>query len=229
MNSNNNYIIQITSGRGPAECCWAVAKALAKLITDLKRKDIKYEVVSREKGLEANTLSSVCLKIGGSDTDQIIEDWQGTIQWIGQSPYRKFHKRKNWFIGINCSQITKTNQINEKDISYQTVRSSGPGGQNVNKVSTAVRAIHKPSGLQVIASDTRSQLQNKKLATQRLFTLFQNQLSETIVQEQQDIWNNHNSLIRGNPKKIFKGKEFIEVAKNKTTGKSKSYDQYIIK
>ncbi len=205
------YLIHITSGRGPAECCWVVTKVLSKVLADIKKHGLAYEVISREKGDETGTLLSASIKISGSGIEQFISSWQGTIQWAGQSPFRKFHKRKNWFIGINCSPISKSIQLSEKDVSYQTLRSGGPGGQHVNKVSTAVRAVHKPSGLSVTASDTRSQLQNKKLATKRLFELYEKDMSDNLVREQQNIWNNHNSLIRGNPKRVFKGREFDEV------------------
>lgn len=205
------YLIHITSGRGPAECCWVVAKVLPIVIAELKKKNLAYQVISRENGIEAGTLLSASIHLKGSGLEQFVSSWQGTVQWIGQSPFRKFHKRKNWFIGINCSPIAKTTQLCEKDISFQTLKSGGPGGQHVNKVSTAVRAIHKSSGLSVTVSDTRSQLQNKKLATQRLLKIYQKQMSEILVHEQQKIWNNHNSLIRGNPKRIFRSRDFMEV------------------
>lgn len=203
-------LLHITSGRGPAECAWVVTKVLSKLITELKNNGIDHEVIYRENGIETGTLTSVSIKICGQNAEKCVNNWQGTIQWTGQSPFRKFHKRKNWFIGISARPIGESAQLLERDISYQTLRSGGPGGQHVNKVATAVRVVHKPSGLTVTASDTRSQMQNKKLAIQRLKELHQKNASEAILKEQQDTWNNHNSLARGNPVKIFKGKEFIE-------------------
>ena len=209
---SKEYIMHITSGRGPVECCWVVAKVLSKVIADINLNGLTYEVLIRENSPEPGTLSSATIKLTGFKLEQFIKCWQGTIQWIGQSSYRKFHKRKNWFIGINFRPIVKSFRFNEKDIYYQALRSGGPGGQHVNKVSTAIRAVHKLSGLSVIVSDTRSQLQNKKLATQRLSEICQKQFSELLIQEQQDIWNNHNNLIRGNPVRIFKGRNFMEVS-----------------
>ena len=76
--------------------------------------------------------------------------------------------------------------FNDKDFSYQTLRASGPGGQHVNKTESAVRITHLPSGMSVMVSDQRSQLQNKKPATHALYAcgmgsvkaMFGNQHSE---------------------------------------------------
>jgi peptide chain release factor len=209
--NTKEYLLHITSGRGPAECCWVVAKVLSKLIEELKTTGLNYEVISREKGSIADTLVSATVKIDGLFTSPFIERWQGTVLWIGQSPYRKFHKRKNWYIGVACRPVPASVQFCEKDISYQAIRSGGPGGQHVNKVSTAIRATHIPTGLSVLSSDSRSQLQNKKAATTRLKALFNQKAAELIVKEQENLWKDHNSLERGNPERTFKGKDFAEI------------------
>ena len=65
----------------------------------------------------------------------IVEDWQGTILWRStKNPYRPGHKRSNWFVGVNFFDEVELPQIDEADIVYETCRSSGKGGQNVNKV-----------------------------------------------------------------------------------------------
>lgn len=201
-------IIQITSGRGPAECCWVVAQVLKAFIKALKDKGIAYAILNKEQGTENRTLQSVSLQIKGEDLDLFLKPWKGTIQWIGKSKSRVYHKRKNWFIGLFEIEANQTFQLDDKDIVYQATRSSGPGGQNVNKVSSAVRATHKPSNLQVLVMDSRSQHQNKKIAKQRLQEKVAQLQLQALKKNVKHQWENHLQLQRGNPVKVFKGTDF---------------------
>ena len=206
-------IIQITSGRGPAECCLTVAKTLKEMIKEATEQQLEYDIIERVQGPENGTLVSVTLKLKGKNVTEFCSTWIGVLQWIVQSPYRKFHKRKNWFIGIQSFELPSMGKWNEKEVQYQTLRASGPGGQNVNKVETAVRAIHLPSGLQVMANDSRSQLQNKKLATERLKENFDKWQISNLQMGQQEQWQQHNELQRGNPKRVYEGMKFTKCVK----------------
>ena len=96
----------------------------------------------------------------------------------------------------------------EKDFKYETLRSGGPGGQHVNKVSTAVRATHLPTGISVLASEGRSQVFNKKMAKARLINLLKaKQLLEKRKAAKKQ-WRNHYELERGNPVRVFRGSDF---------------------
>lgn len=201
-------IVQITSGRGPAECCLAVALALKEILKEAKQLQIACEVIDRVKGQENGTLVSATVKLEGRNVEDFCSDWIGVVQWICQSPYRKYHKRKNWFIGIESYDLNNIGEWNEKDIRYQTLRASGPGGQHVNKVETAVRAIHEPSGLSVMANDSRSQIQNKKAATERLKEQYFNWQMQALKGDQQQQWQQHNELQRGNPVRTFVRMDF---------------------
>lgn len=200
---SNKIYLQITSGRGPAECCRVVALVLEKILKQAKDLKIKTEVLEREEGEMNRTLFSAIVSLEGSKIEEIVDEWEGTIQWIAQSPYRIYHKRKNWFVGVNSFTPTELNEIDTRYITYQTLRSSGPGGQHVNKTESAVRATHAPSGLSVTASDQCSQIQNKKLATERLLIKLSAWNIEQAMQKAQENWNNHNSLERGNPVKVI--------------------------
>ena len=137
-----------------------------------------------------------------------MSNWIGTIQWIGQSNYRKNHKRKNWFIGVTEIEDAYELELKDSEIKYQAIRSSGPGGQHVNKVSSAIRAIHIPTGIQVVAMDRRSQHQNKKLAKQRLQERVTHQNKENYKTSIKNQWENHQKLERGNPIKKITGSNF---------------------
>ncbi len=209
-------IIQITSGRGPAECCWVVAQVLKKLLVEAGEFGLKHEIIHREPGDENGTLKTASIKLEGTGLETFLKSWVGTIQWIGQSKFRKFHKRKNWFIGINeLKSANERVEFKDGDIAYEFTRSGGPGGQHVNKVSTAVRATHVPSGETVFVSQGRSQLQNKTEAKRRLFRrLEEKRLQETKEQIKEE-WGNHDQLERGNPVRIFNGSDFKPNHRNK--------------
>lgn len=201
-------IIQITSGRGPVECCWVVAQVLKFLIKEANEVAISSTVLHREQGMENGTLTSATVQLQGDSIDSFLTRWVGTIQWVGQSDYRKNHKRKNWFVGIKELKRNPQSDFNEKDIRFEFTRSSGPGGQHVNKVSTAVRATHLPSSEVIFVSTSRSQLQNKKEAIKRIKNLLEIKTIEEAQEQIQEGWQNHNELVRGNPVRIFKGTNF---------------------
>jgi peptide chain release factor len=201
-------MIQITSGKGPAECCRVVACVQSLMIKQAKRQGIELQILENKAGELNGTLLSATMMAIGTNIDTFVGEWAGTIQWIAQSPYRKYHKRKNWFVGVAAFNVKVLMQWNPKDVKLETCRSSGPGGQNVNKVETAVRGIHLPSGLQVLAMDTRSQLENKKLCLARLESKILIWQTEQLMEQQQSQWQEHNVLERGNPIKTIKAAMF---------------------
>jgi peptide chain release factor len=85
-------------------------------------------LLQRETGIENGTVETATILLEHDNLDVFINSWIGTIQWIGQSQFRKFHKRKNWFIGIFEIEKSSATAISENDIQYQAMRSSGAGG-----------------------------------------------------------------------------------------------------
>ncbi len=197
-------LMQITSGKGPAECERVVYLLLGRIIKQAKKELLEYEIIEPVNGKHPETMLSALVKFKGKGADRFCKEWSGTIQWIGQSPFRKFHKRKNWFAGVNVFDVSTFPKWNEKEVSYQTKRASGPGGQHVNKTDSAVRATHLPSGLSVTASDERSQMMNKKTATERLKNKLLLQQVEENNAKLTDQWLEHHSLERGNAVKVFR-------------------------
>ena len=198
--------IQITSGRGPVECCRVVVLVMQKLVEHSKQLGLEVELVEHEDGPEDGCMFSATLSVSGNDIEKLRSEWEGSVLWVAQkNGFRPWHRRKNWFVAVHFFKPLKSETISERDITYETLRSSGPGGQNVNKVETAVRATHIPSGISVLASDMRSQVQNKKLSLERL-TIKLSAIEEAkLMQQTHDVWMNHNLLERGNPVKKFKG------------------------
>ena len=201
-------IIQISSGRGPLECQFVVAKVLKVFLEEATEHKREYEIIHREKGDENFTLKSVTLLLKGEKLNFFLENWVGSICWIVKSTFRKFHQRSNWFIGVFELENLEKIEFNEKDIQFQNKRSQGSGGQNVNKVSTAVRATHLPTKISVFTQDTRSQLENKKIAIQRLREKVLGLHVEKLEKQMQETWNNHLNIQRGNPVRTFTGTDF---------------------
>ena len=141
--------LQITSGRGPAECCRVVALVLERIVRQAQASGLKMEMIEREVGPVNRTLLSATIALQGAASGELADEWEGTVQWIAQSPYRIYHKRKNWFVGVHSFVLSESQEATERDFRYETLRASGPGGPHVNKTESAVRAVHIPSGMSV--------------------------------------------------------------------------------
>ena len=102
------------------------------------------------------------------ETEEDLSQFIGSVQWICQSTYRPGHKRKNWFLDFSSCATAETDTFDAKLARFETFRSSGKGGQNVNKVETGDRAIYLPTGQIGISTDERSQYLNRQKALERL-------------------------------------------------------------
>ena len=200
--------VQITAGRGPIECAWVVPRVLQCFVAEAARHDLAVEVLSSLSGPLPGTLSSVLLAIDGAAPASFLNRWRGTIQWIGHSPFRAHEKRKNWFVGVEWMMEPEKPRWSPADVSIESMRASGPGGQHVNKTECAVRITHGPTGLSVTAREERSQLANRKLAFARLAQLFTDRAHAGARKAQQQLWSQHDRLMRGNPVRIFQGPSF---------------------
>ncbi|ERI74351.1 putative peptide chain release factor H [[Clostridium] symbiosum ATCC 14940] len=191
--------IQISSGQGPAECELAAElfyRQLQKEIGDIR-------MVQCVRGSKAKGFSSVIF-----ETEEDMSSLEGSILWVCKSPYRPKHKRKNWYIDVSILEnMPKLTQ--ELKLRFETFRSGGKGGQNVNKVETGVRVIHIPTGISVVSTEARSQHMNKKLAVNRLCDILAERNMESGRKEKELAWLEHNRLERGNPVRIYEGGNFV--------------------
>jgi peptide chain release factor len=135
----------------------------------------------------------------------------GTIQWIGASPYRAHHPRKNWFVSVAAFAEPAADHWDRTAVRVETLRASGPGGQHVNRTESAVRVTHLPTGLHAIAQEERSQLLNRRLALARLASLFAERAETKAREGGAARWQQHTRLIRGNPVRVYRGQEWAPV------------------
>ena len=193
--------IQLSSGSGPTECELAVSKLLASLVSEFA--DIK--VIEKTEGSRKGCFRSVKIS-----TDNDLLFLEGTVQWICKSPFRPHHGRKNWFVDISlCHTVSvECKKFDESEIRFETFRSSGKGGQHVNKVETGVRAIHISTGISVACTEERSQHINKQIAIKRLCELIESRNTAHMASAKSENRLEHTRIERGNPVRVYEGMDF---------------------
>ena len=193
--------IQLTAGRGPVECARTVTLVARELLKDFPDAEL---VESEPHNTEPDCYMSLLFL---AEVDPAKEqEWSGTVLWRAASNrYRPGHPRRNWFVGVEFIEPISLPDVSDKDIVYETMRSGGHGGQNVNKVEAAVRAIHLPIGISVKCSSQRSRSQNKETARSLLLLKLQQRKDSAAASFRASKWGRHTTLLRGNPVKTFSG------------------------
>lgn len=204
----------ITSGRGPAECRIAVAHVLAAMRREAEAMHLGFDVTTRAEVQADDEPASAIALVSGEPAaaGTFAARWQGSVQWTAASPVRPNHKRKNWFIGVSrlAPPPARGVTLDPRHVRFEPLRAGGPGGQHQNKTESAVRAVHGPTGLAVVAREERSQHRNKALALQRLAELLR--LDEALSGEadRQHVQAGHAAVERGRPVRRFTGPRFEE-------------------
>ncbi len=203
--------LQVTSGRGPAECQLAVAHLAALLLDEAAAAGIEAELIDSMPGEARGCLLSALLALSGAQAQSFAVRNSGSVQWVCASPLRPGHKRKNWFVAVDClapPACETADTIRLADVTFEAMRASGPGGQHVNKTESAVRATHLPTGLVATAREERSQAMNKRLALARLSAMLASEADDKRADADRERWQRHDQLERGRPVRVFKGAAF---------------------
>lgn len=203
--------LQLSAGHGPPECTWVVARLVDAVLAAATAAGVTAACLEQVPGAAPGTLRSALLELSEGPCEAFAADWLGSALWVGRSPFRPQHRRRNWFVQVLRAAppgVDEPPRWRDDELEVSAMRSSGAGGQNVNKRSTAVRIRHLPSGLEVVARDERSQAANRRAALDRLDWLLREQAQRSRDADQRAQWDARGHIERGNPRKVFRGPDF---------------------